>query len=97
MVSRAEDYVWSSVRTRLSGDASGFLDLTQWRRCYSPERWRDILTTGVGVEAELERIREPTRTGRPFGSPDFVRDVGLRMGRSLERRKAGRPPERRAG
>jgi putative transposase len=93
MVSRAEDYVWSSAPMRLSGDASGFLDLTQWQRCYSPERWRDILATGIGEEAELERIREATRTGRPLGSPDFIRDVGLRIGRSLERRKAGRPPK----
>jgi hypothetical protein len=44
MVSRAEDYVWSSAPIRLSGsNASEFLDLAQWRRCYSPERWRDIL------------------------------------------------------
>ena len=79
---------------RLSGsDACGFLDLAPWKRCYSRERWRDILATGIGEEAELERIREATRTGRPLGSPDFVQDVGLRLGRALERRKAGRPPK----
>lgn len=93
MASRAEDYLWSSAPTRLSGDASEFLDLTQWRRSYSPERWREILATGVEEEAELERIREATRTGRPLGSHGFIRDVGLRIGRSLERRKAGRPPK----
>ena len=94
MVGQAEDYMWSSAPTRLSGsDTSGFLDLAQWRQCYSPERWRDILATGVGEEAELERIREATRTGRPLGSPDFIRDLGLRIGRSLERRIAGRPPK----
>jgi hypothetical protein len=26
-----------------------------------------------------------------LGSPDFVQDTGLRLGRALERRKAGRP------
>ena len=94
MVSRAEDHVWTSAQTRLSGsDASGFLDLAQWRRCYSPERWRNILAEGIGEEAELERIREATRTGRPLGSPGFVRDVGLKVGRSLVQRKAGRPPK----
>ena len=94
MVSRAEDYAWSSAPMRLSGsDASGFLGLAQWRRCFSPERWRDILATGVGEEAELERIREATRTGRPLGNPDFVRNVGLKIGRFLERRKPGRPPK----
>jgi putative transposase len=69
MVSRAEDYVWSSAPMRLSGsNASEFL-------------------------AELERIREATRTGRPLGSPDFIRDVGVGLGRALERRKAGRRPK----
>ena len=78
--------------TRLSGsDTSGFLDLAQWRQCYSPERWRDILATGVREEAELERIREATRTGRTLDSPDFVKDIGLKIGRALGRLKAGRP------
>jgi hypothetical protein len=77
---------------RLSGsDTSGFLDLAQWRQRYSPERWRDILATGVGEEAELERIREATRTGRLFGSPDFVKDIGLKIGRALRRLKASHP------
>ena len=76
--------MWSSAQTRLSGsDASGFLDLAQWRRCYSLERWRNILAKGIGEEAELEWIREATRTGRPLGSPEFVRDVGLKVERSL--------------
>jgi hypothetical protein len=77
---------------RLSvSNESEFLDLTQWPRCYSPERWRDILATGVGEKAELGRIREATRAGRPLGSPDFVRDVGVGLARVLEQRKAGRP------
>ena len=64
MSPQAEDYLWSSAPTRLAGDdASGFLDLAQWRLSYSPARWRDILATGVGEEAEVERIRESTRTG----------------------------------
>ena len=48
---------------------------------------------GLGEEAELERIRESTRTGRPLGSPDFIQDVGLRLGRTLDRLTAGRPPK----
>jgi hypothetical protein len=47
--------------------------------------------TGLGEEAELERIREATRTGRPLGSPDFVNDVVLKIGCALGRLKAGRP------
>jgi hypothetical protein len=92
----AEDHARSGTLMRCLGDTSGLLDVTkmwQWRRCYSPERGRDILAAGVGEEAELERIREATRAGRPLGSPDFIRDLGLRIGRSLERRKAGRPPK----
>jgi len=63
IVSRAEEYVWSSAPTRLAGkDASGFLDLTPWQQYYSPERWRNLLATSIADEAELERIREATRT-----------------------------------
>ena len=36
----------------------------------------DILVTGSGEEAELEQVREATRTGRPLVSPDFIQDVG---------------------
>jgi putative transposase len=65
IVSEAGDYAWSSAPTRLSdSDGSEFLDLAPWRRSYSPEQWRDVLERGMSEEAQLERIREATRTGR---------------------------------
>jgi putative transposase len=93
IVSRAEDYAWSSAAARLSDNTSEFLDLAPWARFYSPERWRDILAMSIGEEAELERIREATRTGRPLGNPAFIQEVGLQIGRVLERRRAGRRPK----
>jgi hypothetical protein len=66
-------------------------DFWTWRNGGDAIHPSDILAMGVGEEAELERIREATRTGRPLGSLDFIRDVGVGLGRGLERRKAGRP------
>jgi putative transposase len=92
IVSDAGDYAWSSAPTRLSdSDGSEFLDLAPWRRSYSPEQWRDVLERGISEEAQLERIREATRTGRPLGTADFIQSVALQLGRALDRRKAGRP------
>jgi hypothetical protein len=92
MVSDAGDYAWSSAPTRLSdSNGSEFLDLASWRRSYSPEQWRDVLERGIREEAQLERIREATRRGRPLGTADFIQSVALQLGRALDRRKAGRP------
>jgi hypothetical protein len=46
--------------------------LAPWRRCYLPEQWREVLERGISEEAQLERIREATRTGRPLGTADFI-------------------------
>jgi hypothetical protein len=92
MVSEAGDYAWSSAPTRLSDrDGSEFLDLAPWRRCYSPEQWREVLERGSSEEAPLERIREATRRGRPLGTADLIQSVALRLGHALDRRKARRP------
>lgn len=56
------------------------------------ERWRDIPAAGINEEADLEGICEATRTGRPLGRTDFIRDVGMRIRRFVKRRKADRPP-----
>jgi hypothetical protein len=92
IVSEAGDYAWSSAPTRLSDrDGSEFLDLAPWRRSYSPEQGRDVFESGMSEEAQLERIREATRRGRPLGTADLIQSVALQLGRALDRRKAGRP------
>jgi len=56
---------------------------------YSPEQWREVLRTTVAEEAEAERIREATRTGRPLGEEGFVRIMEGRLRRRLTPGKTG--------
>lgn len=49
------------------------------RQAYS--RWLNI------------RLRQTTRTGRPFGAPDFVAELEAKLDRTLHPRKRGRKPK----
>ena len=48
----------------------------------------------MAEEAETERIREATRTGRPLGAKGFVREMEERLQRRLIAGKPGRPRSR---
>jgi putative transposase len=92
-VQEAESYPWSSARAHLAGrDATGWLDLAEWSTAYGPERWREVLRTSTREEAEGERIREATRTGRPLGAEPFIQALEQRLNRRLEPEKTGRRP-----
>lgn len=43
-------------------------------------------------EAQAERIREASRTGRPLGRGNFIRELERLLKRRLRSRKPGRPP-----
>ena len=68
MVVRAEDYAWSSAAAHVGGrDGIGLLEMADWREHYTAARWSEALRLGIDEEALRERIRDATRTGRPFG------------------------------
>jgi hypothetical protein len=69
----------------------GRLDLEEWRRHFTGERWREALRVGLREEALEERIREATRRGCPLGSEAFVERIGRALGRDLRPRPPGRP------
>ena len=46
----------------------------------------------MAEEAEADRIREATRTGRPLGEKRFVQEVERLLRRRLTVGKPGRPP-----
>lgn len=94
LVERAEAYRWSTASAHCRMDTlNGRLDLEEWRRYYSGERWREVLRTGVEEEALAERIREATRRGSPLGSEPFIERVSRTLGRDLHPRPRGRPPK----
>ena len=63
----AAEWPWSSAAAHLTGlDRAGVLDMESWAAEWNAEMWRDVLRLGVDDAALLSRIREATRTGRPF-------------------------------
>ena len=90
LVARPEEWRWSSAGAHLGRpDESGLLSMESWREQYDERRWREVLEMGVGA-AELEqRIREATRTGRPFGSETFVERLEEQTGRRLRPQRRG--------
>lgn len=92
MVSEAWRYPWSSAAVHLNGhDPADRIDLTLWSQFYTPERWREVLRFGIDEEAWLERLRQATLRGLPFGSDAFVERLGRQFARDLRMRPRGRP------
>jgi putative transposase len=92
LVDKAEEYPWSTAAAHcLEDPLDGRLDLEEWRRHFTGERWREALRVGLREEALEERIREATRRGCPLGSEAFVERIGRALGRDLRPRPPGRP------
>ena len=92
----AAQWPWSSAGAHLTGvDGSGLLDMAEWRQAWTAARWQTALEDGIGDVEVVERIREATRTGRPAGGRDFVKDWEQRLGRRLNPSKRG--PKGKAG
>jgi putative transposase len=72
LVTRAEEWRWSSARAHLSGVDEGLLDVVEFRERYTGERWKSRLELGLRDAALVERLREGTRAGRPMGSAEFL-------------------------
>ncbi len=93
MVAEAWRYRWSTADIHLNGkDPSGRIDLSAWARHYTPERWRAVLRFGINEEAWMERLRQATLRGLPFGSESFVEQLSRQFERDLHMRPRGRPP-----
>jgi putative transposase len=90
LVREALDWQWSSALAHATGlDRTGVLDLDDWRDRWTAETWRDVLDQGIDNADLLAQIRAATRTGRPIGGGDFVRNLELATGRPLRPAKRG--------
>ena len=67
------------------------VNLDDWRRQYTGERWREVLRTSVSEEALMERLREASVRGRPLGSEDFLGAMERKAARRLRPLPVGRP------
>jgi len=92
IVKRAEDYLWSSAAAHcglrddllLSGECPLLSQVPNW------SAW---LT--VEDETFRDTIRRHSRTGRPLGSNEFLKQIGNQIGRDLFPRKRGPRPKLR--
>ena len=90
MVESVLDYAWSSAKAHAGLDAAPPWHGSQdWATRYPPEKWREVLGLGFRLSGDLDRLREATRTGRPFGAPDFVADLEAKLDRALLPQKRG--------
>jgi len=96
LAAKAETWRWSSAKAHLTGvDRSGILDMTEWRRAWTVETWQSALAVGLEDARLVERIREATRTGRPAGGEEFIKEWEKRLRRQLSPSKRG--PKTRVG
>lgn len=93
IVTRAEDYPWSSARAHFCGHDDTVVKVRPLLERI-PD-WRDFLGAPVD-ESEADQMRVHEGTGRPMGDEGFVLRLEGILGRSLLRRKPG-PRPRTAG
>jgi putative transposase len=90
LVTRAEDYAWSSARAHARRQPDALLAET--RPFPGPvDDWPQWLAS-EGDEALVAAIRRNTCTGRPSGSEAFVKQLEERLKRVLRPMRAGRKP-----
>jgi putative transposase len=90
LVSRAEQWPWSSVRAHLAGQDDGLVSVRPVL-----DRWptfRDLLLE-ENDEEKFTSLRQAEGIGRrPLGTADFVTALERRLGRPIARRAPGRKP-----
>jgi putative transposase len=86
LVSRAEEWAWSSVRAHLAGEDDGLVSvrpvLDRW------PNFRDLLLQDY--DEAFTSLRKAEGIGRPVGTADFVIELERRLGRPIARRAPGR-------
>ena len=86
MVTKAEDYRWSSARTHLQGEDDILVKVEPLLKII-PD-WQELLS-GDLTEEEYETLRPHERTGRPLGSDDFITSLKKQTSRVLRLKKPG--------
>jgi putative transposase len=93
MVSEPEAWPWSSAAPHCGRARPDIcLDMETWRRSWSASDWRTFLSAPE-AESEIAALRKCTHTGRPLGTPEFVKTLEQDLKRKLVPRKGGRPPK----
>jgi len=87
VVSRPEDYIWSSARAHLAGGNDQLLNVSPMLERVA--NWQAYLESDLDDET-IDAIRMHTKTGRPLGNDSFVDMLELKLGKMLRPLKRGR-------
>jgi putative transposase len=93
MVSRAEEYSWSSARAHAFKKHDEIIT-----NCFLEDEikdWSGYLDCEEGEE-DLKLMRRHGATGRPLGSGEFIKNLARKLGVDLEKKRPGRKPKRSA-
>jgi putative transposase len=89
LVSRAEDWPWSSTRAQLAGEDDELATVAPLRALIPDFAGLLAMPTDAAVATRIERA--PT-IGRPLGRPERIAMLERRLGRPLAPRKPGPKP-----
>lgn len=93
LAASAESYRWSSAKAHITGTNDPLLDATPW---LSPEERSAYAEFARDEDEETDNaIRRATRTGRPYGTDQFIDQLEFRLQQSLRPGKPGRPRKTR--
>ncbi|MGD0736663.1 MAG: hypothetical protein ABR976_16150 [Terracidiphilus sp.] len=88
LVTRPEEWKWSSIRAHLSGVDDGVVTV---RPVLDRVPYLRELLEGR-TEDGFSEVRRAETTGRPLGAPEFVTGLENLLGRRIARRAPGRRP-----
>lgn len=90
LVEQAADYPWSSARAHIRGVPDPVLS-----PCFLTEQiseWAEFLA-GAEEATTIRRLEGQVRTGRPYGTIEFLEELEQRVGYRVRRLPAGRKPQ----
>lgn len=90
LVSRAEQWPWSSMRLWVDHRRPGYLCEGPVAR---PREWRSWVN-GCETDTELQRLRHSVHRGAPYGDLAWTKSVAERLGLESSLRSRGRPSQR---
>ena len=89
LVLRAEDWRWSSLWRRSTGNAEDTAILSPWPLT-PPADWIERVNRADN-EKELEALRRSVRRGRPYGASEWQKRIAKRLGLESAYHSPGRP------